>query len=42
VAATAAVIVALGVGVALALREARIAQRRFAQVRELANTFLSQ
>jgi tetratricopeptide (TPR) repeat protein len=42
VAATAAVVVSLGLGVALALREARVAERRFAQVRELSNTFLFQ
>jgi tetratricopeptide (TPR) repeat protein len=42
VAATAAIVASLGIGVALALREARVAQRRFAQVRELANTFLFQ
>jgi tetratricopeptide (TPR) repeat protein len=42
VAATVAVVASLAVGVALALREARIAERRFAQVRELANTFLFQ
>ena len=42
VAATAAVIVALAIGVAVALREARLAQRRFDQVRALANTFLFQ
>jgi hypothetical protein len=37
-----AVVVSLAVGIALALREAGIAERRFAQVRELANTFLFQ
>jgi len=42
IAATTAVMVSLAVGMALAVREARIAQRRFAQVRELANTFLFQ
>jgi tetratricopeptide (TPR) repeat protein len=42
VAATVAVVASLAIGVALALREARIAERRFAQVRELANTFLFQ
>ena len=42
VAATAAVVAALAVGVAVSLHEARVAQRRFAQVRELANTFLFQ
>jgi eukaryotic-like serine/threonine-protein kinase len=42
VAATAAVIVSLAIGVAVARREARVAQRRFDQVRELANTFLFQ
>jgi eukaryotic-like serine/threonine-protein kinase len=42
VAATAAVGAALAIGVALALREAHIAERRFAQVRELSNTFLFQ
>jgi tetratricopeptide (TPR) repeat protein len=40
VAATAAVVVSLAIGVAASVREARIAERRFAQVRELANTFL--
>jgi tetratricopeptide (TPR) repeat protein len=40
VSATAAVVVSLGIGVAVSLQQARIAQRRFAQVRELANTFL--
>ena len=42
VVATAAVVASLAVGVALALREARVAQRRFAQVRDLSNTFLFQ
>ena len=42
VAATVAIIVSIGVGVAISLRQARIAERRFAQVRELANTFLFQ
>ena len=42
VAATVAVVASLGIGVALALREARVAERRFAQVRELSNTFLFQ
>jgi tetratricopeptide (TPR) repeat protein len=42
VVATAAVVASLGIGVALALREARVAERRFAQVRELSNTFLFQ
>ncbi len=42
VAATAAVVASLAIGVALAVREARIAERRFAQVRELSNTFLFQ
>src|SRR6185369_15508314 len=42
VAAGAAVGAALAAGLALSVREARIAQRRFAQVRELANTFLFQ
>jgi tetratricopeptide (TPR) repeat protein len=42
VAAAVAVVVALAVGLAVSLYEARIAQRRFAQVRELANTFLFQ
>jgi len=42
VAAAAAVAVALGGGVAVSLHEAGIANRRFAQVRELANTFLFQ
>jgi len=41
-AAVIAVVAALTGGVAVSLREARIAQRRFAQVRELANTFLFQ
>lgn len=42
VAAVTAVIVALGVGLTVALHEAHVAERRFAQVRELANTFLFQ
>ena len=42
VAASAAVVAALAIGVAVSLHEARVAQRRFAQVRELANTFLFQ
>jgi tetratricopeptide (TPR) repeat protein len=42
VVATAAVVASLAIGVALARREARIAERRFAQVRELSNTFLFQ
>ena len=42
VAAAAAIVVALAIGVAVSLHEARVAQRRFAQVRELANTFLFQ
>ncbi len=42
VAAALAVIAALGAGLAVSLHEARIAQRRFSQVRELANTFLFQ
>jgi tetratricopeptide (TPR) repeat protein len=42
VAAAAAVVMALAVGLAVSAYEARIAQRRFAQVRELANTFLFQ
>ena len=42
VAATAADRRRLAVGVAVSLHEARVAQRRFAQVRELANTFLFQ
>jgi tetratricopeptide (TPR) repeat protein len=42
VAATAAIILSLAIGVAVAIQEARVAQRRFAQVRELANTFLFQ
>ena len=42
VAATAAVLISLGVGVAVSVQQARVAQRRFAQVRELANTFLFQ
>src|SRR6185503_19774842 len=42
VAAAAAVVASLGIGVGLALREARVAERRFVQVRELANTFLFQ
>jgi tetratricopeptide (TPR) repeat protein len=42
VAAAVAVVAALAVGLAVSLYEARIAQRRFAQVRELANTFLFQ
>jgi tetratricopeptide (TPR) repeat protein len=42
VAATAAVIISLAVGLTVSRREARIAERRFAQVRELANTFLFQ
>ena len=39
---TAAVVAALAVGLGVSLHEARRAQRRFAQVRELANTFLFQ
>ncbi len=42
VAAAAAVAIALTAGIALSMHEARIAQRRFAQVRELSNTFLFQ
>jgi tetratricopeptide (TPR) repeat protein len=42
IAATAAVVISLAVGVAISLQQAGIAQRRFAQVRELANTFLFQ
>jgi eukaryotic-like serine/threonine-protein kinase len=42
VAAAAAVVASLAIGVTLALREARVAERRFAQVRELSNTFLFQ
>ncbi len=42
VAATVAVVASLAIGVALARREARVAERRFAQVRELSNTFLFQ
>jgi serine/threonine protein kinase len=42
VAATAAVLLSVAIGVAMSIREARIAERRFAQVRELANTFLFQ
>src|SRR6185503_4703384 len=42
VAAAAAVVAALAVGLAVSVHEARIAQRRFAEVRELANTFLFQ
>jgi len=42
VAASTAVVAALTVGVIVSLHEARVAQRRFAQVRELANTFLFQ
>jgi tetratricopeptide (TPR) repeat protein len=42
VAAAAVVVAALAVGLAVSVYEARIAQRRFAQVRELANTFLFQ
>jgi tetratricopeptide (TPR) repeat protein len=42
IAAAAAVVVSVAIGVALTFREARIAERRFAQVRELANTFLFQ
>jgi len=42
VVATVAVVVSLAIGVALALNEARVAERRFAQVRELSNTFLFQ
>ncbi len=38
----AAVVAALAVGLGVSMYEARIAQRRFAQVRELANTFLFQ
>jgi non-specific serine/threonine protein kinase/serine/threonine-protein kinase len=40
VAAAVAVVAALALGLAVSIYEARIAQRRFAQVRELANTFL--
>jgi len=40
--AAAAVVAALAVGLGTSLHEARIAERRFAQVRELANTFLFQ
>jgi len=42
VASAAALFLALAGGIAVSMREARIAQRRFAQVRELANTFLFQ
>src|SRR5262249_42453997 len=42
VAATAALAAALIIGIAVSLHEARVAERRFAQVRELANTFLFQ
>jgi eukaryotic-like serine/threonine-protein kinase len=42
VASAAALFLALAGGIGLSMREARIAQRRFAQVRELANTFLFQ
>ena len=42
IAATLAVLISLGVGVAISLQQARVAQRRFAQVRDLANTFLFQ
>jgi tetratricopeptide (TPR) repeat protein len=42
VAATIVTVLSLAAGVAVSLREARIAERRFAQVRELANTFLFQ
>src|SRR6185436_13056040 len=42
VAATAAVVISLGIGVAVSMQQARVAQRRFAQVRELADTFLFQ
>lgn len=42
VAASTAVVAALAVGLTVSLHEARVAQRRFAQVRELANTFLFQ
>ena len=41
-AATVAIVLSVAGGVAISVREARIAQRRFAQVRELANTFLFQ
>ena len=40
VAAVAAVVASLGAGLAVSVHEARVAQRRFVQVRELANTFL--
>lgn len=40
VVAVVAVVAALTAGLAVALHEASVAQRRFAQVRELANTFL--
>jgi tetratricopeptide (TPR) repeat protein len=42
VAATTAVVLSLAIGIAFAVHEAQVAQRRFAQVRELANTFLFQ
>ena len=42
VAAVVAVVAALAAGVAVSLHEARVAERRFSQVRELANTFLFQ
>jgi len=42
VASVLALFLALAGGIAVSVREARIAQRRFAQVRELANTFLFQ
>ena len=42
VSATVAVVVSLAIGAVVAVHEARVAQRRFAQVRELANTFLFQ
>ncbi|MGC4049768.1 MAG: serine/threonine-protein kinase [Paludibaculum sp.] len=42
VAAVSAVVLALAVGMGVSIYEARLAQRRFAQVRELANTFLFQ
>jgi tetratricopeptide (TPR) repeat protein len=42
VASVAALAATLIAGVAVSLHEARVAQRRFAQVRELANTFLFQ
>ena len=40
VAAAGAAVMALAVGLAISVYEARIAQRRFAQAPELANTFL--